>query len=76
MKTERKTRKRKKKTTRVQFEYTDDVLAMLDEAEEKSNSSSRAEAVRKVLKYYLETQKLGPIGIEKDGKFCPIIVLL
>jgi len=67
-----------KKTTRVQFEFTDDMIQTLNELIETTDSTSRAQVVRKSLKFYRDIQKLtktGQLGITENGVFQPIIIL-
>lgn len=68
----------KKKTTRVQFEFTNEAIRTLDDLVESTDSASRAEVVRKSLKFYrdiIRLTKTGQLGITENGVFQPIIIL-
>ena len=68
-----------KKTTRVQFEFTDDSIERLQNLVKLTDSTSRAEVVRKALRLYefvVQQSKQSTMGFEKNGVFSPVLSLL
>jgi len=64
---------------RLQFDFTEDALALLDKLKDKADLTSRAEAVRKALKLYDfiydKTQEGYSINLLKDKQTLTLALL-